>query len=160
MGTWVRCLRRILRRVLHQAVIHRSFKSVPSSRSASEGEFCRPSLGVCFPMPGIPPGGGVPFCLRAKRNQKRALNTHDRTHFAPEALRSDNYRESDQKLGRGLLHSAMQQRRRKHRDENDLGFRACRVDSHIKFVTVLMHRHLAKSRDAARATRSAVTYLL
>ena len=33
-------------------------------------------LGGCFPVPGVPPGGGVTFCLRAK------------------ALRSDNRRES------------------------------------------------------------------
>ena len=46
---------------------------------------------------------------------------HDRTHFAPEARRSDNYRESDQKLGRGLLHSAMQQRRCEYCDGMILG---------------------------------------
>ena len=96
-------------------------------------------------MPGVRPGGRVPFCLRAKRNQKRALNTHDRTHCAPKALRSDNYRESDQKLGRALLHSAMQQRRREYRDGMILGF--VRVESFIEFITALMFRYLAKSRD-------------
>ena len=68
-------------------------------------------------VPGVRPGGRVTFCLRQKVTEKRLnAGSHDRTHCAPEALRSGNYRESDQKLGRALLHSAMQQRRRKHRD--------------------------------------------
>ena len=58
------------------------------------------------------------FSLAREKSPKARLNSgaHDRTHFAPKALRSDNYRESDQKLGRALLHSAMQQRKREYRD--------------------------------------------
>ena len=113
---------------------------------------------------GCSPRRASNFLLAPKSHQKSLFNTHDRTHFAPEARRSGNYRESDQKLGRALLHSAMQQRRRKSRDETILvvaRVESNRIKSFIEFVTVLMHRHLAKSRDErARATRSAVTHLL
>ena len=71
-------------------------------------------VGVNFwgELAGCSPRRASPFLLARKKEPKTRLNSgaHDRTHFAPEALRSDNYRESEQKLGRGLLHSAMQQR--------------------------------------------------
>ena len=54
---------------------------------------------------GSSPDSEIPFCLRAKRNQKRALNTHGGTHAAPSALCSNSRRESV--LGRCVRHFAL-----------------------------------------------------
>ena len=54
---------------------------------------------------GSSPDSEIPFCLRAKRNQKRALNTHGGTHAAPTALCSNSRRESV--LGRCVRHFAL-----------------------------------------------------
>ena len=111
------------------------------------------------------------------------MNTHDRTHCAPKALRSDNYRESDQKLGRVRLHSSVQPRGAslatkytliehevsganpvwqphpiRHLLHSSEGAMPPAPSPTQTALTKPAHPHLAKSRDApARAQRSAVT---